>query len=45
MREARDFDDLAPGWQRLIIESEVGAPLDAHEFHLHLRGHGPGRQN
>jgi hypothetical protein len=45
MREARDFDDLAPGWQRLIIESEVGAPLDAQEFHLHLRGHGPGRQN
>ena len=39
--DARRFDDLAPGWQRLIIESEAGAPRDPREFYLHLRGGPP----
>ena len=38
LRDVRSFDDLAPGWQQLILESEAGAPRDAHEFHLRLRG-------
>jgi len=43
LREARSFDDLAPGWQELILASEAGAPRDSREFHLHLRGDQPGR--
>jgi hypothetical protein len=39
LHEAHSFDDLAPGWQELIRESEAGAPRNPHEFHLHLRGH------
>ena len=39
VREAGSFDDLAPGWQHLILESEAGAPEDPREFHLRLRGH------
>lgn len=38
LRDARSFDDLTPGWQQLILESEAGAPHDPREFHLHLRG-------
>ena len=36
--DAESFEDLAPGWQQLILESEAGAPRDPHEFYLHLRG-------
>jgi hypothetical protein len=43
LRDARSFEDLAPGWQELILESEAGAPRDAREFHLHLRGDEAGR--
>ena len=43
LREARSFDDLAPGWQELILASEAGAPRDSREFHLHLRGDQSGR--
>lgn len=41
---ARDFDDLEPGWQKLILESEAGAPSDPREFHLHLRGREEGER-
>ena len=43
LRDARSFDDLAPGWQELILESESDAPRDAREFFLHLRGDPPVR--
>jgi hypothetical protein len=43
LRDARSFEDLGPGWQQLIIESEAGAPRDPREFYLHLRGDQPGR--
>jgi len=43
LQDARGFDDLAPGWQELILESEAGAPSDPQEFFLHLRGDPPGR--
>jgi hypothetical protein len=43
LRDARSFEDLAPGWQQLILESEAGAPRGSREFHLHLRGDQPGR--
>jgi hypothetical protein len=43
LQDARGFDDLAPGWQELILESEAGAPRDPREFFLHLRGDQPGR--
>ena len=43
LRDARSFEDLSPGWQELILESEAGAPRDPREFHLHLRGDQPGR--
>jgi hypothetical protein len=38
LRHARSFDDLAPGWQRLILESEAGRPRGSRDFYLHLRG-------
>ena len=43
LRDAGGFDDLAPGWQRLILESEAGAPRDPREFYLRLRGDPSGR--
>ena len=38
LRDARTFEDLAHGWQQLILESEADAPSDAREFFLRLRG-------
>jgi hypothetical protein len=43
LRDARSFEDLSPGWQQMLLESEAGAPRDPREFHLHLRGDQPGR--
>ena len=39
---AESFEDLEPGWQRLIVEAEEGpSRLDPTEFFLHLRGTRP----
>lgn len=36
--EADSFEDLEPGWQRLILEAEAGPRrLEPQQFFLHLR--------